>query len=200
MPQRSSRTPALTPEEFAECFQDSARKLWCLAAAVTGDRSVAEDVLQDAALVGLQKLDSFRPGTRFDAWMAQIVRYTALNQSRRNRSRPRSLSEAAAAGAEPAAAPARSPAPPGPPAPGAAAWNPDHFDERVARALAALKEVPRTCLLLKTVMELEYREIAALLGLAEGTAMSHVHRARGKMRHMLGDDPSRGALAKRRAT
>ena len=49
-----------------------------------------------------------------------------------------------------------------------------------------MSETARSCLLLKTVMELEYREIAVLLDIAEGTAMSHVHRARNRMRELLG--------------
>ena len=54
-----------------------------------------------------------------------------------------------------------------------------------ANGLEALGEVPRACLLLSTLRELSYGEIAALLTIPEGTAMSHVHRARLVLRERL---------------
>ncbi|MEM6997175.1 MAG: sigma factor-like helix-turn-helix DNA-binding protein, partial [Myxococcota bacterium] len=59
--------------------------------------------------------------------------------------------------------------------------------DELADALQTLGETPRTCLLLKTVLELEYSEIADVLGIPAGTAMSHVSRARAKLKKHLGD-------------
>jgi RNA polymerase sigma-70 factor (ECF subfamily) len=59
------------------------------------------------------------------------------------------------------------------------------FDDQVLDALRDLAETARACLLMKTVMELDYKHIARVLGIAEGTAMSHVHRARSRMRAAL---------------
>ena len=61
----------------------------------------------------------------------------------------------------------------------------DAFDDQVQGALGTLEEVPRACLLLKVVMELGYREIGRLLDIPEGTAMSHVHRSRKRMKAQL---------------
>ncbi len=57
--------------------------LWYVAAAIVGDRARAEDVLQEAAMIALGKLDTFEAGTSVQAWLAQIVRYVALNHRRR---------------------------------------------------------------------------------------------------------------------
>lgn len=137
-----------------------------------GDRSGAEDVVQEAAVVALGKLTQFDPSTSFTAWMGQIVRFVALNDRRKQQRRSRLLevvpSEAPVA---PAAAPALG------------------FDAGVLRALQSLPEVPRTCVLLKTVLELEYSEIADVLGIPAGTAMSHVSRSRAKLARMLADPP-----------
>jgi RNA polymerase sigma-70 factor (ECF subfamily) len=157
---------------FADSFRQCSPALWCIAAAVLGERTHAEDVLQEAAMIGLGKLAAFVPHTSFAAWMGQIVRFTALNHRRKLQRRARSETVSAAPGVGVAA----------PPVQGEAG-----FDARTQAALAQLGETARMCLLLKTVLELDYAEIAETLGIPQGTAMSHVHRGRAQMRALLGD-------------
>ena len=52
------------------------------------------------------------------------------------------------------------------------------FDDELLEALRQLDTDARACLLLRVVMDMPYREIAETLGIPQGTAMSHVHRAR----------------------
>ncbi|MEO0587563.1 MAG: RNA polymerase sigma factor, partial [Planctomycetota bacterium] len=59
------------------------------------------------------------------------------------------------------------------------------FDDAVVAALGGLEPTARACLLLKTVHGHSYAEIGQMLGVPEGTAMSHVHRARKRMRETL---------------
>ena len=73
----------LSPDGFASRFTACSRALWCIATAILGDPDLAEDVLQEAAVTALRKLEDFDPSTSFSAWMGQIVRYTALNHARR---------------------------------------------------------------------------------------------------------------------
>jgi RNA polymerase sigma-70 factor (ECF subfamily) len=167
----------LSPEGFARRFTDCSRMLWCIAAAVTRDPGLAEDVLQEAALIALRKLGTFDARTDFAAWMCRIVRYTALNHARRRKARglpvdPAMFSET-----------------PSPPPPHAAPASPrgelfpdqQSFDDRVIGALGRLEETARACLLLRVVLDLPYQDIARSLGIPQGTAMSHVHRARRAM-------------------
>ncbi|MCA8975519.1 MAG: sigma-70 region 4 domain-containing protein [Planctomycetes bacterium] len=49
------------------------------------------------------------------------------------------------------------------------------------RGLNCLRETTRICLLLRTVLDLPYPEIGEMLGIPEGSAMSHVHRARQQL-------------------
>lgn len=170
---------ALTPAEFAGLFRDSSRTLWCVAAGVLCDRSQAEDVVQEAALKALTKLHEFRRGSSFVAWMSQIVRFVALNHRRKRERRERAL---AASGAELMTA----------------VTQPEHprgFDANVLRALQSLDETARTCLLLKTVVELEYAEIATILEIPAGTAMSHVSRSRARMQKLLTEPAPAPAVA-----
>jgi RNA polymerase sigma-70 factor (ECF subfamily) len=189
--QRSPLGPAagsLNAEEFAVQLQVSARVLWTVAAGVLGNRSQVEDVLQEAALIGLQKLNQFRPDSNFTAWMGRIVRFVALNQAR-TRSRRRTFdSDPVQLDREPALA-RDAAAPPRPVVDARGELGPDDgaFDDELSGALSELKPMARACLLLKTLLGLEYQEIARSLDIPMGTAVSHVHRARQFLRRRLAD-------------
>jgi RNA polymerase sigma-70 factor (ECF subfamily) len=180
----------LTPTLFAARFQECWRVLWCVAAAVTGDRGQADDILQESAMVALNKLEQFDPATNFIAWMSQIVRFVALNHARKkSRSPASSLDPHAMELTMSSAKPVRQIA--------LGAKGELHesdelsasFDDRLLGALRSLEETARACLLLRTLMDMSYREISLALDIPEGTAMSHVHRSRTWLRQRL-TDPS----------
>lgn len=174
-----------TREQFAQEFAASSRAMWCIAAAVVGDRSRAEDVVQEAALGAWQKIEEFEPGTSFLAWMGKFVRYTALNEARRRRMRvaaPLDGVDAPAARvgmeeSDPRSVTSR----------GTVSLEQTGFDDHVVSALNGLDETARACLLLRTVHDMAYRDISLVLDVPEGTAMSHVHRARKLMRDQLAE-------------
>lgn len=190
------------PIDFAAEYEKAYRVLWVVAAGVLGRTAGAEDVLQEAALLALKKVDQFEPGTHFVAWMAQMVRFVALNQLRKqtrahaapldesnaadvrglpHRSWPRAGADASGAGDLHLGARGQVPA------------DQRSFDDEVMRALGSLSEVARACLLLRTVEGLDYQEIGRVLEIPEGTAMSHVHRSRMRLREQLLRTRGRGA-------
>src|SRR5262245_22998082 len=184
---RSDRARSLSPEEFADRLKDSFRVLWLIAVGITRDATAAEDVVQDAAMVALGKLDDFDRTTNFTAWMGQTVRFVAYNHTRKEiRRRASSIDPVDIEGqaVAPASrdlgfdglAAART---------GRLPLEQTHFDDAVVRALDAVGDVPRSCLLLRTLADLDYAEISKLLGIPEGTAMSHVHRTRAALREQL---------------
>jgi RNA polymerase sigma-70 factor (ECF subfamily) len=176
-------TGRLEPDAFAAQFQASAPVFWTLAAGVLGHRNAVDDVLQEAAMIGLRKLAQFRTGTNFTAWMARIVRFTAQNHRRGERRRRAVATDPEILDGSVAAAPHPEPAPHD--RSGALLADRGAFGDGMFAALAALKPIARSCLLLKVVAELEYADIARVLAIPEGTAMSHVHRARAAMLHHL---------------
>jgi RNA polymerase sigma-70 factor (ECF subfamily) len=185
--------PARKPIDFAAEYQRAYRVLWVVAAGVLGRSAGAEDVVQEAALLALGKLDQFQPGTHFAAWMAQMVRYVALNQVRRQvRGRAQSLDDADGGGAH-AHLGAREPEL----RLGSRGELPQgqhNFDDRLMRALEGLTEVARGCLLLRTLEGMEYEEIGRVFDIPQGTAMSHVHRSRMRLRQrLMHADPAGGA-------
>lgn len=164
---------SLSPARFAELFEAHSRTLWCIAVSVLRDRELARDIVQESAIIALRKIADFNPGTSFAAWMGQVVRYTAMNELRK-RARRRENAPPDAADESPSRAAASG-----------AADGAMGFDEHVTAALNELDETARACLLMKVVLGLEYKDISDALGIPEGTAMSHVFRARKAMRTRL---------------
>lgn len=171
----------LTAEEFSARFQAGARVLWTLAAGLLCDPTEAEDVCQEAFLAAYGKRDQFDPGTNFLAWMGRFVRNVAANELRK-RARRRTAST------DPVLLDRGTSISGASPRPEHELYDREEFDERLLAALRELGEVPRSCFLLRTLRELSYAEVAALLEVPEGTAMSHVHRARLALRAKL--DPT----------
>ena len=181
---KRARTNMIDPTELAVEFQASARMLWLVAVGIVQDAALAEDVVQEAAIVALGKLDHFQPETNLTAWIAQIVRHLAMNRLRKERRRRAVLAEVSKGSRQ------RGPAPV---AGDVDLLNPEHsldrrqMDDQILRALNEVSETARACLLLRTLEGLAYSRIAALLEIPEGTAMSHVHRTRRFLRERLAD-------------
>ena len=173
--------PGLTADEFCARFQAGARVLWTLAAGLLGDPVEAEDVCQESFLAAYAKRDQFEPGTDFLAWMGRFIRNVAANEQRK-RARRRTAST------DPVLLDQLQDHDAGPGGPPAAALSAEEFDGRLLAGLRELGEVPRACFLLRSLRELSHAEIAALLSIPEGTAMSHYHRARLFLRAKL--DPA----------
>jgi RNA polymerase sigma-70 factor, ECF subfamily len=177
-------------ESFTALLKDCYQRCWLIAAAVTGDRVEADDVVQEASMVALRKLADFAEGTNFAGWMSQIVRLTALNHLKKSShptvviADPMTIEVSArTAGAAPLDSVA---------ADGRLSEDQTDFDDDVVSALHQIGDVARACLLLRVVQQLSYAEIANTLGIPEGTAMSHVHRAKQSLRDHLrrGHKPS----------
>lgn len=169
----------LSAEEFCAQLQSSFRTHWLIAVSIVREPAMAEDVVQEAALIALGKLADFTPGTNFNAWVGRMVRYVALNHARKERKRraPSFESMGDAADAEVAGRVSGS-------------VHADYrggLDARIEHELFAINETARACLLLRTVEGLSYADIAGLLEIPEGTAMSHVHRTRLVLRERLSD-------------
>lgn len=190
--QLDARLPDSLPIEFARNFSDAYRTLWTIAAGIVNDPFIADDVVQEAAVTALGKLSEFEPNTNFTAWMAKIVRYIALNQSRRTKRQPTNIDPAAMDDSLASRANdlARKPPLVGPH--GELDLSRTPFDDRVMHALNSVSDIARACLLLRTIQNLSYDEIAKALEIPPGTAMSHVHRTRIVLRERLAEmDPSR---------
>lgn len=149
------------------------RRLWWSCLRMLGDPDEAEDVVQETFVRAWEKLDGFDPDRRFYTWLFTIARNRCLNALRRRRTWGfRSLS-----GDDP-------PVPRAPESAGAGVE-----DRELALALSECLETltpdQREVFDLRHGEEFRYAEIAAVLKITQGTVMSRLHRARGKMRECL---------------
>jgi len=159
---------------FEEIYRAHSGRLYGLVLRMVGNPADAEDLLQEIFLSAHRKLDGFRGESALGTWLYRLATNQCLDHLRSKSARAGQLTDAL--DDEPAMADGRSR--------GIA-------DETVARmdlerALAQLPEGCRAAFLLYDVEGLEHREVADALGIAEGTSKSQVHKARLKLRALLG--------------
>lgn len=166
--------------EFAQKYEAASRRLWLIAAGAAGDRSAADDIVQESAIIAYKKLNTYRDGTNFEAWAGQIVRYCAANYKRKTRGRNTQPIDPSTLDLQPHA-----PTPSNFNTLGDSVDLQAAFDDKMLRGLTHLTTEARTCLLLRVVDEMTYADIAAVTGIPAATAMSHVHRSKIKLRQVI---------------
>jgi len=175
----------LNSDAFAARYIQLYPRLHLIASGIIGDRTHAHDIVQEAALIALEKSAQFTPGTNFAAWMAEIVRRCSLNYARKMSNRRTTAADPDLLAQSQQSPPAREHKTPIQVDTGTLLDSQTDFDDATVHALQTLNYVPRCCLLLRVVQNLSYAEIAQLLQIPTGTAMSHVHRSKCLLRRML---------------
>lgn len=173
---------------FTDELRRNHRALWYVAMSVVANAADADDVLQEASIVAIRKVDDFAPGSSFRAWMGEIVRNVALNRRRRSKRELKRFGTPV--DPERLDLPAR--AAPHRPVHEAGALLPtqEALDDSMRSALMQLEPVARACVLLRCIEGLEYEQISQLLAIPKGTAMSHVFRCRRQLASLLTPSPS----------
>ncbi len=148
------------------------RAAYAIALSGTGNPDDAEDVAQDAFVLALEQLDGCRNPERFAAWLFQIVRNRAHN-FRRARSVRQAISLDESADVAGPGSPLRD-------------TERAELRSHLLTGLRTLGEVQREVVLLHDLEGWKHREIAASLGIPEGTVRYHLHQARRALRARLG--------------
>jgi RNA polymerase sigma factor (sigma-70 family) len=136
------------------------------ARALTGDRSGADDLVQDTLERAWAKLHLYRRGTDLRAWLFTVMHNVYVNRVRAARPTDPLDEEMAEL-----------------------AQRPSQGDALVVRdldrALARLPEEQRAVVLLVAIEDMSYDEVARTLDIPIGTVMSRLSRAREKLRGMM---------------
>ena len=183
---------ANSARSFAERCRNVSTRLACLAAGIIGDRRDAEDIVQQAILIAIEKNNDFESESHFTGWLAGIVRNCALNHRRksaRRKTQPTDPAEMVVGAVGTVASPIN-------PATGRLKPLQGSFDDRMKSALQQISPKARSCLLLRTVEGLDYKEISLLMDMPEGTAMNLVHRSKKKLREILQSSGKSGSNEK----
>src|SRR5579863_3547324 len=70
---------------FCNDVLENLPRLESFARRLAGNRSLADDLVQETVLRALTHADQFRPGTNLLAWLMTILRNTYFNEKRRER-------------------------------------------------------------------------------------------------------------------
>lgn len=159
---------------FDEIYRAHSGKLFSLVLRMVGHPSDAEDLLQEVFLTAHRKLDGFRGDSALGTWLYRLAMNQCLDHLRSRAAKTGLVTDAL--DDEPALEDAGSR--------GIAEQAVAKVD--LERALAQLPEGCRAAFLLYDVEGLDHREVADALGIAEGTSKSQVHKARLRLRAILG--------------
>ena len=149
-------------EAFGQLYQRYARMVHGVLLARL-PRGQVEDLVQDVFLLALKRLDSLRDPARFGGWLAMIARNRATDFHRRSRDTVELTDELA---------------------------GPERDAEAEALAVLALlrglPEAYRETLVLRLVEGMTGPEIAAAIGMTEGSVRVNLHRGMKLLRTKMG--------------
>lgn len=158
------------------------RRVYAAALHLTGNHADADDVAQEAFVRAFRGLGSFDGRADFFTWLYRITVNTALNRLRSTRRREAlqdaGTVEAAQVGGRPEGL-------------GAPRLLPDEQAalgrevREVLSAMATLSPTLRVTLVMATIEAMSHKQIAAVLGIPEGTVAWRVNEARRLLRARL---------------
>ena len=156
---------------FRSLYDQNVDRIYRLVHRMAGDADLARELTQEAFVRVYQKLGQFRGEAAFSTWVHRIAVRVTLNGLRRvarHRDRERAIDDADQLATR---QPTREPG----------------LRDRIATAVDALPDIYRTVFLMHDLEGYSHGEIAASLGVAEGTSKARLFRARAHLRHALGD-------------
>jgi RNA polymerase sigma-70 factor (ECF subfamily) len=163
---------------FEELYRAHAGRLFSLLCRMLGNPADAEDLLQEVFLAAHRKLDTFRGDSAVGTWLYRLATNQCLDYLRSRAARTSQVTDPLEDDSWLADAGSR----------GLADRAVSRMD--IDRAVAQLPEGCRAAFILHDIEGLEHREIGQVLGIAEGTSKSQVHKARMRLRAILGQDRS----------
>ena len=172
------------PEALETLYELYARSVYGLLYRLTRSRDDAEDLLQGTFLRVVRVLPDYQHTGKFESWLFRIAANLVRDRARKMARHQQAIERQFPRGVERASAGRAAAARPGPD---------EELDRREAETrlqdcLAELSDMEREIILLRHYSELSFREIAEMLDIPLGTALSRAHRALARMRRQLGDD------------
>ncbi|MCU0625804.1 MAG: sigma-70 family RNA polymerase sigma factor [Gemmatimonadaceae bacterium] len=171
-------------EAYRELIRRYERPVFSLIYRMVRDREQAEDLAQETFIKVLNNIEKYSPEFKFSSWILKIANNLAIDALRRRRLDTISIDGAAnaATAAEVEATSIE-----------LAGGGESALDElanrelgsAIEQAIAALRPMYRSCILMRHVDGRSYEEIAQLLDLPLGTVKTYIHRARHELREKL---------------
>jgi RNA polymerase sigma-70 factor (ECF subfamily) len=156
---------------FEAIYSRHSSSLFNLAYRMVGNVNDAEDLLQEIFLLAYNKLPGYQGQAALGTWLYRVATNRCLDFLRSRAARNQAVTESLdAKDRSLSGAPVES--------------TPERLD--IERSVDKLPDSYRAAFLLYDVEGFEHKEVAEILGVAEGTSKSLVHKARLKIREHLG--------------
>ena len=183
---------------YRELVHRFERPVFNLVARMVRDRTLAEDLTQDAFVKAFSRLDSYQPGQgKFSNWLFKIAHNTAIDHLRRSRLDTVPIDAGEKEGADFHSLLSD----PDAPTPLDRAVTTD-LGAALAAAVERLRPEYREVIVLRHQEGMAYEEIADISGLPLGTVKTYIHRARKELAELLtgaGWGPEQAAAPETRA-
>lgn len=161
------------PGAFEQLYREHAGRVYSIACRMSGSLSDGEDLTQEIFVLIFRKLAGFKGEAALGTWIYRLATnhcldYLRKRQSSSGRSDPFDEAVQPVKTGEPLRA--------------------ERID--LERAIGRLSPGYRAAFVLHDVEGFNHHEIASILGVAEGTSKSQVHKARLKLREYLAQAPA----------
>jgi RNA polymerase sigma-70 factor, ECF subfamily len=168
-------------QAFKELYDAHATRLYNLAYRMSGTAAEAEDLLQEIFLQAFRKLSSFKGDSSLGTWLYRLGINLCLDRARSKQGKM----ERVTVGLDPER---------GEPVVPVTRRRSDSVIDRLdlEKAIEQLPASYRAAFLLHDVEGFEHHEVGTMLGIAEGTSKSLVHKARLRLRELLGRTAATG--------
>lgn len=165
---------------FGSLIRKHQRRLYSCAIQMLGDRSEAEDAVQESFMRAFRAIDRFDGRSELSTWLYRICINVSLNIIRK-RKRTDSLDLQDPRTPEPAADPSQNNTDP------RRALQSAELASRLSKALDGLSPTLRTTVIVVLIEGVPQKDAAVTFGCSEGTVAWRIHEARRRLRESLGD-------------
>lgn len=171
-------------DRFTMLMEQTYRKVFNMAYRLSGSRSDAEDLTQEAFFRAYRSFSDYDGTKPFENWIFRIVTRLFLDLLRHRRRRVVAVSFDTPLNGAPGGEAVRFEVPDESLSPEAALLD-RTLSEDLERALASLSPEQRLLITLADIEQLPYKDIAEILGRPVGTIRSRLHRAHKALRHKI---------------
>lgn len=158
---------------FERLYREHADRVYAICLRMSADSDMATSLLQDVFVRVWRKLETFRGESAFSTWLHRLTVNEVLVQLRGDRRRrSREILETDSTGFDHASSRSATPG----------------LRIDLEHAISQLPDSARMVFVLHDIEGLRHHEIAEQLDIAVGTSKAHLHRARRRLREVLGDE------------
>ena len=173
---------SITMDDFVTRIEKHRDEFYRYIRRTVWDTGVAEDVFSSALLAAWENRHKFTPGTNFRAWVYRIITNKCFVANRETGRTPQPIEDTPESafqilgevrGYQDVLADPESVL--------------QQCGDELNLAMKQLSTAQRSCIMLRSVEKLSYKEIAEVMDIPVGTVMTHLSRGRAKLRKTLLD-------------